>query len=101
MMGAQEAIVDHGDAILSDPGDLPGGEDAATARDRPFGDYLHELRTRRHLTQEELADLSGLSVRTLRYLESGRIGQPRRDTVQRLAAGLELAPAERRMFEGL
>jgi tetratricopeptide (TPR) repeat protein/transcriptional regulator with XRE-family HTH domain len=98
-MGSQEAIVDHGDAILSDPGDLPGGEDAVTATDHPFGDFLHELRTGRQLTQEALADLSGLSVRTLRYLESGRIGQPRRDTVQRLAAGLELAPAERRLFE--
>jgi tetratricopeptide (TPR) repeat protein/transcriptional regulator with XRE-family HTH domain len=91
--------VDHGDAVLGDPGDLPGGEDAATARDRPFGDYLHELRTGRQLTQEALADLSGLSVRTLRYLESGRIGQPRWDTVHRLAVGLGLAPAERRLFE--
>jgi tetratricopeptide (TPR) repeat protein/transcriptional regulator with XRE-family HTH domain len=91
--------VEHGDAVLGDPGDRPGAEDAATARDRPFGDYLHELRTGRQLTQEALADLCGLSVRTLRYLESGRIGQPRWDTVHRLAVGLGLAPAERRLFE--
>jgi tetratricopeptide (TPR) repeat protein/transcriptional regulator with XRE-family HTH domain len=99
MTGAQEAIVDHRGAVLCGPGDMAGGEDMSTAGGRSFGDHLHELRTRRQLTQEALADLTGLSVRTLRYLESGRIRQPRRDTVQRLTDGLELAPAERRVLE--
>lgn len=91
--------MDRGGAAVSDPGDERGGEDTVAARGRSFGANLHELRIRRQLTQEELADRAGLSVRTLRYLESGRIGQPRRYTVQRLADGLELAPAERRSFE--
>ncbi|MEP7022555.1 MAG: helix-turn-helix domain-containing protein [Actinomycetota bacterium] len=98
MMGTREAIVDHGDAARS-PGDLPGIVDTSAASSRPFGDYLHELRTRRQLTQEALAELTGLSVRTLRNLESGRIRQPRWDTALRLAEGLELVPAERRVFE--
>jgi DNA-binding XRE family transcriptional regulator len=88
--------VDCGGAAVSDPGDERGGEDTVAAGGRSFGANLHELRIRRQLTQEELADRAGLSVRTLRYLESGRTGQPRRYTVRRLADGLELAPAERR-----
>jgi transcriptional regulator with XRE-family HTH domain len=98
-MGDQEAIVGHADAIFSGPGDRPGREDTATARGLSLGDRLLELRSRRQLTQEALADLTGLSVRTLRYLESGRIRQPRWDTMQRLSDGLELTPAERKVFQ--
>jgi tetratricopeptide (TPR) repeat protein/DNA-binding XRE family transcriptional regulator len=40
------------------------------------------------LTQEELAERSGLSVRAISNLEHGRVQRPRRDTAQRLASAL-------------
>jgi tetratricopeptide (TPR) repeat protein/transcriptional regulator with XRE-family HTH domain len=92
-------IVGHGDAIFSGPGDKPAREDRAPARSLAFGERLRELRIRRQLTQEALADLTGLSVRTLRYMESGRFRQPRPGTMRRLAESLELTPAERRQFQ--
>ena len=55
-----------------------------------FGTLLRAHRTRAGLSQQRLADLAGMSVRTLRYLESGRTGQPQRATVGRLAAALGL-----------
>lgn len=72
-----------------------GHEDLAPGSGPSFGDRLRELRTRLRLTQEEMAERTGLSVRTLRYLETGRIRQPRRATVQRLTDGLDLGPQER------
>ncbi len=45
------------------------------------------------VTQEELADQSGLSVRGLRYLEQG-LHLPYQDTVRRLVAGLKLLPED-------
>jgi energy-coupling factor transporter ATP-binding protein EcfA2 len=46
------------------------------------------------LTQEELADRSGLSVRAIRNLENGRTGQPRRQSIGLLAEALGLLPAQ-------
>lgn len=42
------------------------------------------------LTQEELAERSGLSVRTIRELERGRTERPYRRTVESVAAALDL-----------
>lgn len=76
-----------------------GDEDTVVGERWSFGDHLRELRNRLRLTQEELAGITGLSVRALRYLESGRVRQPRWSTLQRLLDGLELAPEERQRLE--
>jgi transcriptional regulator with XRE-family HTH domain len=62
-----------------------------------FGGRLTRLRHQHQLTQEQLADKSGLSVRAISSLECGA-RHPRRLTVERLAAGLGLTPAERRQL---
>ena len=60
-----------------------------------LGGLLTRLRHERDLTQEQLADKSGLSVRAISSLECGA-RHPRRLTLEQLAVGLALAPAERR-----
>jgi tetratricopeptide (TPR) repeat protein/transcriptional regulator with XRE-family HTH domain len=50
------------------------------------------------LSQEELADLSGLSVRTISNLERGRTRKPYPNTRQRLADALELKDQARNEF---
>ena len=51
---------------------------------------MRARRARLGLTQEELAERAGLSERTLRNLEGGRIRRPYPDTIRRLADALEL-----------
>jgi predicted ATPase len=64
-----------------------------------FGGLLAGLRRSLGLTQETLADRSGLSVRTIRNLEAGRIGRPRPASVSLLAGALELTGPQRTSFE--
>src|SRR5215217_2813425 len=64
-----------------------------------FGTLLRAHRTRMPLTQEELAERAGLSERTLRNLEAGRIHRPYPDTIRRLADALTLTGEERQDFE--
>ncbi|MBW4719870.1 XRE family transcriptional regulator [Saccharothrix obliqua] len=59
-----------------------------------FGDLLRAHRRRARLTQEELADGSGVSVRAISDMERGRARGPQRRTVEALAGVLALAPAE-------
>ncbi|GAA1980080.1 helix-turn-helix domain-containing protein [Kitasatospora viridis] len=61
-----------------------------------LGILLRELRGRAGLTQEQLAQRSGLSVRTIRRLESGGSAGHRLTTVQELADALELTAEQRR-----
>jgi predicted ATPase/transcriptional regulator with XRE-family HTH domain len=68
--------------------------DPGTSGGRSFADLLRRYRIRAGLTQEELAEAAGLSVRGLRYLERG-LRHPTRDTVDRLASALALPPVER------
>ncbi|HEV8172723.1 MAG TPA: tetratricopeptide repeat protein [Actinoplanes sp.] len=63
-----------------------------------FGAILRRHRLLRRLTQEQLAEGSGVSIRTVSNLESGRVARPHRDTVGRLADALELSGAERAVF---
>ena len=67
--------------------------------DRPalFGELLGRHRAVSGLTQEELAERAGLSVRGLRYLERG-LHRPYQDTVQRLLEVLELSPEDHRLL---
>lgn len=56
---------------------------------------LRDARRRARLTQEELAEASGLAVRTVRALESEPAGTPRRSSVWQICAALELEFADR------
>ncbi|MEJ3749276.1 helix-turn-helix domain-containing protein [Actinomycetes bacterium KLBMP 9797] len=69
-------------------------------RDR-FGDLLRTLRLERGLTQEELAEAAGSSVRGIREMERGRVRSPQRRTVALLADALRLAGADRDRFVAL
>ena len=54
---------------------------------------LLQLRLGARLTQEELAAQTGLSVRSVRNLELGRVRTPRVDTVRLLGTALGLSGA--------
>jgi transcriptional regulator with XRE-family HTH domain len=66
---------------------------------REFGTLLRHARERAWLSQQQLADRCGLSVRTINNLESGRVARPRIQSVQLLADELELSNSERSAFE--
>jgi transcriptional regulator with XRE-family HTH domain len=60
-----------------------------------FGLVLRRHRMAVRMTQEDLADSSGLSVRAIRNLEIGRTGRPQQQSVDLLATALGLDAAER------
>jgi predicted ATPase/transcriptional regulator with XRE-family HTH domain len=62
---------------------------------------LRGFRWQAQLTQEELAERAGVSVRTIRNLESDRLKTPRLSSVRALAEGLGLTAEERRRFDSL
>lgn len=65
------------------------------------GGFAGRLRARRRssgLSQQELAERSGLSIRAISKLESGRTRWPYPDSVDRLADALGLRDAERAEF---
>src|SRR5215471_2863131 len=68
------------------------GEGPSGGQEPDFAALLRAYRHRARLTQEELAQLSGLSVRTVRNLELRRT-RPYRDSLRRLADALRL-PAD-------
>ncbi|MFB7371933.1 helix-turn-helix transcriptional regulator [Streptomyces sp. NPDC056222] len=55
-----------------------------------LGTLLRRLREEADLTQEQVAERSGVSVRTIRRLESGRSTNHRMGTVKLLADALEI-----------
>jgi class 3 adenylate cyclase len=63
-----------------------------------FGDLLRHARQAAGLTQAELAERAGLSVRGINDLERGVRQTPRKDTVVLLARALDLTEAERAAF---
>ncbi|MET0135515.1 MAG: NB-ARC domain-containing protein [Kibdelosporangium sp.] len=63
-----------------------------------FGDFLRYFRLRTGLTQGELAERSGVSVRAIRDMERGRAQSPRRRTVELLARGLNLSDLDLRVL---
>ena len=69
-----------------------------TERDSAFGSLLRAHRQARGLTQEALAERTGVGTRTIQELERGA-HQPYRDTLARLVKGLELGRQERLWFE--
>ena len=56
---------------------------------------LAGFRLARGLSQEELADQSGMSVRAIRNLEHGHVGRPHRSSIALLADALALTDAGR------
>ena len=66
-----------------------------------FGDFLRFYRLRVPLTQEELAERTGVSVRALSDLERGRARNPQRRTVELLVTGLGLTGDEAGEFARL
>jgi len=60
-----------------------------------FGAFLRACRHRALLSQEQLAARAGLSERTVRDLETGRVRSPRAVTVRLLADALRLAGPQR------
>src|SRR3712207_2541461 len=84
-----------GSGGTSGPGAARRAEDAGAAA---FGSLLKQHRRDAWLTQEELAERSGLSVRTIRGLERGEGHRPRADTVDLLAHALGLSEEEHDLF---
>ena len=66
--------------------------------DSQFGVQLRACRRSAGISQEELAERSGLHVRTIRNLERGRSRWPYQDTLRRLADALDLRDAARADF---
>src|SRR5919106_1792987 len=64
-----------------------------------FAALLRARRRHALLSQEQLAQRSGLNARTVRNLEQGRVRSPRGETVRLLADALHLAGRERTEFE--
>jgi tetratricopeptide (TPR) repeat protein/transcriptional regulator with XRE-family HTH domain len=62
------------------------------------GELVRAWRERALLTQEQLAERTGLSLRTVRRLESGEGGRPRSSSLGLLAAALKLSEAEREIL---
>ena len=54
---------------------------------------IKELRTRKGLSQEELSEESGLSLRTIQRIENGET-EPRGDSLKKLATSLGASPDE-------
>lgn len=54
---------------------------------------IKELRLKRGMSQDQLADVSGLSLRTIQRVESGD-NIPRGDTISRLATALQVTTEE-------
>lgn len=65
----------------------------------PFGELLRRHRRAAALTQEELAERAGLSVRAIKALEGGERTKPHRDTIRLLADALQFTDEERSAFE--
>jgi transcriptional regulator with XRE-family HTH domain/tetratricopeptide (TPR) repeat protein len=64
-----------------------------------FGSLIQRYRVSANLTQEQLAELAGLSVRGISDLERGINTRPRSYTLQQLAQALALSPQDRAILE--
>jgi transcriptional regulator with XRE-family HTH domain len=61
-----------------------------------FGAALRAARARKQLTQEQLAEQSGLTAKSVGQIERG-VGNPRLDSIARLAGALRIAASD--LFE--
>ena len=74
-----------------------GGNLSGTAGET-FAAMVQRWRHMANLTQEGLAERSGLSPRSIQNLERGRVSRPRRESVRLLADALGLTGADRATF---
>ncbi len=65
---------------------------------RSLAEVLAELRSSRGLSQEQLAERSGISVRAIGEIERGATRRPHRETLRALAGALGLTQAEQDAF---
>jgi len=89
-----QAVVDGGRAVESVEGERTRDGDPAP----PFDVLLRRQRAVAGLTQEELAERAGVSVRSIGELERGAGHRPRKDTVRLLAEALGLSPDAQAVF---
>ena len=54
----------------------------------PLGRFVRSLRTAQGLTLDQLAQRSGITLRSIQAIETGNSERPRVETLQALAAGL-------------
>jgi transcriptional regulator with XRE-family HTH domain len=62
--------------------------------ERTVRHFLREARWRTGLTQQDLAERSGLSIRTISDIERGYVRQPRATTLRLLARALGMTDAQ-------
>ncbi|WP_034041144.1 helix-turn-helix domain-containing protein [Wocania ichthyoenteri] len=62
-------------------------------KNKNLANRVKELRKRKGFSQEELTEISGLSLRTIQRIENGET-EPRGDTFKRLANALNVTPDE-------
>jgi transcriptional regulator with XRE-family HTH domain len=74
------------------------GEEAMRSPRNSVREFLLDERWGCGLTQEELAERSGLSIRTISDIERGFVLRPRITTLRMLASGLEMNEARTREF---
>jgi tetratricopeptide (TPR) repeat protein/transcriptional regulator with XRE-family HTH domain len=74
------------------------GSESEVAGGGSFGLVVVGHRERLGLTQDALAAATGLSVRRISELESGRVRRPRKSTVTLLADAFDLSGADRERF---
>lgn len=63
--------------------------------DDTLGTLFRTLRLRAGVTQQQLADMSTLSIRAIRDLETGRVSRPHNETIRLLADSLRLGTTQR------
>jgi tetratricopeptide (TPR) repeat protein/transcriptional regulator with XRE-family HTH domain len=77
-----------------------GAPDQGPEQGTVLGTLVRAWRERALLTQEQLAARSGMSVRSIRRLESGHAARPRSSSLELLATALDLTEAERGALVG-
>lgn len=65
---------------------------------KTFGEQLRQLRLRRRLTQQEIADRLGLSSPYIAQMESGFKPPPPQTLVEKISGILQVRPDEKRLF---
>jgi tetratricopeptide (TPR) repeat protein/transcriptional regulator with XRE-family HTH domain len=75
---------------------VSAGQDQALAG---FGELVRQFRLASGLSQEELAERSGLAVRTIANMERGRTFRPHRRSVRSLAQALALSASQRERLD--
>lgn len=70
-----------------------------TGEAEPLGPLIRRLRLASGLSQEQLAERSGLSTRAISDLERGQRTHTRPETVRMLAEGMDLSPEDRQTLQ--